>query len=86
MEWILWLIAIWIIWKLLTRTTKIETISEQTIVNIFTNNRNEMVNTKIYWEDAKKFALKYGGVLNSFGKMVEKVLVFRCILIMRKSL
>ena len=58
MEWIIGLIVIWLIWRLLTQKRIKETISEKTIFNFFLNNPGEMINTKISWEDAKKFALE----------------------------
>ena len=64
MEWIIGLIVIWLIWRLLTQKRIEETISEKTIFNIFLNNPGEMINTKISWEDAKKFALEREGSLN----------------------
>ena len=64
MEWIIGLIVIWLIWRLLTQKRIKETISEKTIFNFFLNNPGEMINTKISWEDAKKFALERGGNLN----------------------
>lgn len=64
MEWIIGLIVIWLIWRLLTQKRIKETISEKTIFNFFLNNPGEMINTKISWEDAKKFALEREGNLN----------------------
>lgn len=64
MEWIIGLIVIWLIWRLLTQKRIEETISEKTIFNFFSNNPGEMINTKISWEDAKKFALEREGNLN----------------------
>lgn len=64
MEWIIGLIVVLIIWKLLIGKVREETISESTIRNIFLNSPEEMINTKILWEDAKKFAQIRGGELN----------------------
>ena len=64
MEWIIGLIVIWLIWRLLTQKRIRKTISEKTIFNFFLNNPGEMINTKISWEDAKKFALEREGNLN----------------------
>ena len=64
MEWIIGLIVIWLIWRLLTQKRIEETISEKTIFIFFFNNQGEMINTKISWEDAKKFALEREGNLN----------------------
>lgn len=64
MEWIIGLIVIWLIWRLLTQKRIEETISEKTIFSFFLNNPGEMINTKISWEDAKKFALEREGNLN----------------------
>lgn len=66
MEWILGAIVIFIIWKILTKKKVENIISEETITNIFFNNPGEMINTKIYWEDAKKFALEREGNLNTW--------------------